>query len=702
MLVAGGAAVAAAGILQLLLVALLPIAFLVASEHDGRPETVGALLGAVSGLGIGLGDAGSSRVVGGLVFIAVVCVAATTYRRAPNPRRAPAAAWLAISVALAVGGYVTAALRARSNVDSGMRHIELGLERARAGDSTGARTELDAAVTRLSAAARALDRPWAKPVRLVPIAGSNAHAVEVLVRSMSSLAEATLQSTQRVDIGSIAISGGQIDLRVAGQVDVAATEVLASLDRSRSAAAKVHSPWLASPIERRRHDLIARLDQVRPAIDKVREAARIAPVLLADGTTKRYLVLFTTPVEARASGFPGNFAELRVEDGRVAIARFGRVGRDLQREGVPLAQRTISGPPDYLARYERFGVAQTWQNITMSPDFPSVAAAAAELYPQSGGVAVDGVMAVDPTALAALLRLTGPVRVSGIDEPIDGANAVEFLQLRQYVELGNDRRIDVLEAVALATFERLTSGSLPPVGSFAEHLAPLVRQGHLKFVAFDAEAARALRRARVDGALAPVEGDNLAVVVNNAGGNKIDAFLHRTSNYDVEWDSRSGELRGALRVTLTNRAPAVGLPDYVIGNALNEFQSGAPAPPRGTNRLWLSIYTPFWPENATVNERPANVQIERELDRWVVSLLVDIATGESVTFAIEWHGRLLSEGVYLLDLAHQPQATVEQVHIRVHSTRREMLKASRGVAKGPSVVWAGSADEPLRLVVKAG
>jgi len=50
-----------------------------------------------------------------------------------------------------------------------------------------------------------------------------------------------------------------------------------------------------------------------------------------------------------------------------------------------------------------------WNNVTMSPDMPSVALAASDMYLQSGGRPVDGVIVADPYALQAVVTLTGPL-----------------------------------------------------------------------------------------------------------------------------------------------------------------------------------------------------------------------------------------------------------------------------------------------------
>lgn len=52
-------------------------------------------------------------------------------------------------------------------------------------------------------------------------------------------------------------------------------------------------------------------------------------------------------------------------------------------------------------------------------------------------------------------------------------------------------------------------------------------------------------------------------------------------------DPGSGELTARLTITLENGAPPGGLSDYLIGTG------PIPTHPTGTNRLYLSVYTPW-------------------------------------------------------------------------------------------------------------
>src|SRR5690606_23464155 len=358
------------------------------------------------------------------------------------------------------------------------------------------------------------------------------------------------------------------------------------------------------------------------------------------------------PREARGgTGLVGNFAELMAVDGEVDMTRFGRAA-ELEQGGTPGPQRTISEPRDYLERWARFEPAGTWRNVTISPNFPSDGRVMGDLYPQSGGRPVDGVIAVDPVGLAALLRFTGPIEVAGVPGPLTADDAAGFLLRDQYVVLDDtEQRIDALEALAETAFERLTTGDLPGPRRVADVLGPVVEGGHIQAYAVDEDQQRFFERLGLDGGLPPAEGDSLGVVVNNAVGNKVDLFLQRDVRYEVAWDPATGALEATATVTLTNDAPAAGLPDYVIGSALPPGER----PPTGTNRTYLSIYSPWELEGARLDGEPVELERQREAGRYTYSLFVDVPPeGGTRTVELDLVGALPVGAGYELDVVAQP------------------------------------------------
>jgi len=86
--------------------------------------------------------------------------------------------------------------------------------------------------------------------------------------------------------------------------------------------------------------------------------------------------------------------------------------------------------------------------------FPAILA---QLYPQSGGPSIDGVLAIDPYGLAALLNFTGPIDVPGLAEPLTSANAAQVLLTQQYISF--NRRL-----LAPGCRSPRLSSELPPSG----------------------------------------------------------------------------------------------------------------------------------------------------------------------------------------------------------------------------------------------
>ena len=115
----------------------------------------------------------------------------------------------------------------------------------------------------------------------------------------------------------------------------------------------------------------------------------------------------------------GNWAEVTVTDGQIAVTRFGRAD-DLNDAGDPATRRFTAGAglDEWMRRYGPYNIASgpggttgpaVWKNINMSPDMAATGRAIADLYPQSGGRQLDGVFMMDVYTLARLLRFTGPI-----------------------------------------------------------------------------------------------------------------------------------------------------------------------------------------------------------------------------------------------------------------------------------------------------
>lgn len=117
-------------------------------------------------------------------------------------------------------------------------------------------------------------------------------------------------------------------------------------------------------------------------------------------------------------------------------------------------------------------------------------------------------------------------------------------------------------------------------------------------------------------------------------------------------------MRATAEVELENNAPSSGEPPYLIGNLVG----AAP----GTNRMWLSVYSPLDLTSAEVGGQAVALSPDQELGRNVWSAFVEVPPGTSTTVTVGLAGRIdLSSGRYRFDLLPQAMTRPDQVEVEV-------------------------------------
>src|SRR5205085_3486666 len=205
-------------------------------------------------------------------------------------------------------------------------------------------------------------------------------------------------------------------------------------------------PSLVPAVDHAAHERHPPLSSRAGPVELASRTAQMLPPLLGDGSPRHYFLAFQNSAELRGNGgFIGNWGEIVGEDGRLRLERFGRL---LELDDAGTRPLTTSVEPAFLDRWRDFNPTQYWEQVNVSPDFPTTAALIAEMYPQSGGRQVDGVIAVDPSGLAAMLRLTGPVNLPQWPVPVTADNVVDITLRDAYVAFPQDERISFLGDLA--------------------------------------------------------------------------------------------------------------------------------------------------------------------------------------------------------------------------------------------------------------
>lgn len=639
------AAIALDPVLMIVAVAGLATALWAGSSRRVHPELLAVATGVTCNvlcraeLHVRLGlSAAISLVAVALVFVAGLRRCSKLVRRI---------AWFGLAALALVAGVSSAAFgyaayQSRHELGAGQSTAELGVVALQEGRFGEAADWFRQSAALLDSAHARMTKPWMLPAAAVPIVAQHRSAIVDMSDVGAVGAHTVADALAEIDLDSLRATDGRIDLDALSRLIEPLDQVQQALVRLQTTTDSSRSVWLVHRATYQLDDFAESIDEHLPSLNQALDAIRVAPQMLGADGPRDYLVLFTTPSESRGGGgMPGTYAELHVEDGKLSLGETGRVG-DLD-GAAQAAGAVVHGNEAFLAQYGQFGYNTdgghvgnaAFRNLTMTPDFPTAGSVAADLYQQTTGHHVDGVIALDPTVLSALLRYTGPIQLATLPETLTADNAAEFLLRGQYVAADDDTdlRVDSLAEVATQTFQKLMSGALPDPINLARDMGPLVGEHRLMMWSANPDEQALMEQVGLAGAMPSPDGANgWAVTVTNAAGNKIDSYLERAAGFEATTDAATGTTTATLRVDLTNTAPADGLPRYIIGN-----RRGLPA---GTSRLYVSFYSPLSLTSVTVDGVPTPVSVGGEHGWNVYSLYVDIPAGETRSFDVQLSGVL--------------------------------------------------------------
>ena len=509
-------------------------------------------------------------------------------------------------VVLLFGLSVLAAVQGVREVHEAQDSLQRALREGRRGDTEQAQLEFAVAAEHFDNANRWVAGPLGWPGRIVPVVAENLRAARDLSGGGRDIARAGVELAEVANT-KLQVADGTVRVDVVRDVEPRLEAAAALLRDTLDTVDGLKQPYLVSEVKDRVQKATRELRQVVSEADNSVAAAKVTPAVFGADRPRRYFLAIQNPAELRATGgIIGNWGILTVAEGKVTLEDVSRT-RLLNEETVPPEEsgRVLDAPPDYLDRYRRFTPAQVWQNLNVTPDFPTVGKLIENLLPQSGGGDIDGVVAVDPVGLRALLEFTGPIPIEGWPVPITSDNVIDVTLRQAYDVFDLEAREEFLGDVAEGVWRRATSTNLGSPARLARSLGQAGREGHLMLWFTRPEEQAMAKRLGVAGDVPPLRSDSLFVNTQNASGNKTDYYLTREVEYDVELapDEQllSAEADGRLSLKLNNAAPSSGASDYALGPFDPRF-----AP--GEGRAFTSIYSPLGFTAATLDGQPTQLE----------------------------------------------------------------------------------------------
>jgi len=565
---------------------------------DADTRTIGACLSAAltTHACLDLPDVGFSLSASLLAAVALSPIVVTGYQALPAGHRRLVHRIGIVALAYAVVASVLAAIVAfsvRDRIETAIDDAENGITAIEQGDRPQAIALLDTARAGFEQSGSRLGGVLTWPSRIVPVAAQHSRALETAAEQGEALATTAARTVNQADVEKIRGQNGAIDLAVVDSVNTELNLANRTMTEARAALQQVNTPWLLPQLGSRLETVDEELAATGADIDLANHATSVLPGILGANGQRRYLVLFVQPAESREfGGFVGAYGLLEVADGRFNLAESGSINTDFGR-----GEATLSAPEELPLPYVRVLPEINPQNLTAIADLASIADAALELAPQwreNPEFELDGVITMDPYALAAMLELTGPITIAERAEPLDSENVVDFLLRDQYEEFGTagrDVRQDTLRVLAGSAFDRLLSVEIPGPERLGAIFGPAARADRLAMITTDPFENAFFDRIFLSANMPEVGSavDMVGIYSQTATASKLDGYAHRSIEYDVTVDPATGEVVGQLEIVDRNDAPA-DADDFVLGLDSPPGPDGEPVEV-GDNFLVLGLYT---------------------------------------------------------------------------------------------------------------
>ncbi|MBI4943049.1 MAG: DUF4012 domain-containing protein [Actinobacteria bacterium] len=545
-------------------------------------------------------------------------------RRVRHPRyyvRFWVLAGLAALVVLAVGAVAWVGVRALS-----LRPVATDLvSDAQAFKRQVAGGDLDAAAVTLgrlrvqSARAHDLtdDPAWAL-VAHAPVVGKDVAAARTLTAVAADLTAATepLESTLPA-LGGGTGARSRIDLVALGKVAATLPAVSHAVDDGLAALQGVETDTTVPQLGDGVTQLRSMLDTARGPVHSAGPSLEVLTTLLGGNGPRTYVVLMQQDAEARGTGgLVGSFAVIGAKNGDISLKSVA--SRPTLQNGLKIP---VNAVPEDVA--DLWGPdLQEWAGLNLSPHYPWTGRLVAAGWAAQGRPKIDGVIAVDQYVVAGMLQATGPLTVSGVT--IDAGNAVSFLSKDVYARFPNYLDVDrVTGELVAAVFQKVAAGQVSPAG-LAKALIEPARQRRVLVWAADPAEQRLIETTSLGGVVPDRPGPFAMAVVNNGGGNKLDAYLKTAVRYDPG-TCTDGVRIGSVTVALASTAPKAGLPAYVV--AAPDLTGPADRTVTEPTRVLLDVYGPVGATNAgvLVDGKDAEVLaegIDRNHPVWRVAVML--------------------------------------------------------------------------------
>lgn len=501
---------------------------------------------------------------------------------------------LVVIAALAVfaGAFVWSALQTKNELQQAVLSAQ-GLQQTIVGSDKSKREEqVSAFSNHVSKAYKQTSSPLWQLASAVPYVGDDISAVRTTVAAMENISSQALpqllQAADNIDLNNVHVENDTIEisgleasqrpLQIADDtIDKAMREV-----KTVKAVKTLHVAQIADALKTA-GTYCKKLDGMVHSLNSI---VQVLPSMLGteshtNDAPRNYLILAQTNAEARPSGgLTGSLGLATVQSGHVSLQPFVS-DSEIQNADEPVVDLTAE---ERLLFTDKLG--KDIRDVNFTPDFPRTGEIVSAMWARQYGVAVDGVIAIDPLFLQNMLAVTGGVAMPD-GSTLDGTNTAQTLLHDVYARMTPQETDEYFAVAAQAAFDHIMQNA-GDFKSYVKAFSTSVEQGHVMLWSAHEDEQDLIADSAISGKLI-TEGakPQVGVYISDETESKMDWYLHREVTTEFQKVARNGANQYTVHIKLQNTMTAeeaASEADYVTG--------AGNIVPKGQIKTALFIYAP--------------------------------------------------------------------------------------------------------------
>lgn len=487
---------------------------------------------------------------------------------------------------------------------------------------------------------------------------------------------------KQLKITQTGLAGGGIG-HIKSEFEAARVSIQAAADELQ------HVPASAIPEAQREQFLVVQsaLPSLREALGSLSSALAVVNSLTSG--RKHVLLVLQNNNELRATGgFAGTYGAFDIDNGTITKQVVSSI-YDLDGQLVET----------YVPPLPLFAVNNRWylRDANWFADFSESAESMIGFYEQEAHQTPDVVIAITPELAVNLLKLTGPIAMSGYNTVLDADNFIEVTQVETSVHYDKQENkpkkmlADFLPLLLQRVFN-LPPKRLPEViGAVQQSLVTR----DIQLYARDEVLQQRLESLGWAGRIRTTSRDYVSIVSSNLGGTKTDLALEQDVQLSTRVDA-DGAVQNTLRVHRRNPLPDVpGLSNktfmrifvprgskLISSKGFSYVDLDAKYITQGTVHPKVAAW-----ESHAVREVASGMLVGQEAGKTFFGNWIELRGGQEVTVELvyELPFKLESLDRYSVLMQKQPGSVSQTVRYSLAIPNRRILWASDGTEAGQSV-----------------